>query len=80
MEVKLLSKLGCGEKGKVVRIRGTAAIHRYLFESGLFIGRMISIEKTSLTSLGDPIEVRVNSSVLTLEKEVAANIQIEVAK
>ena len=80
MELKLLSKLGCGEKGKVVKIRGEAAIHRYLFESGLVVGRMISIEKTSLTPLGDPIEVRVDSSVLTLEKEVAANIQIEVAK
>ena len=80
MEVKLLSKLGCGEKGKVVRIRGAAAMHRYLCESGLVVGRMISIEKTSLTPLGDPIEVRVNSSVLALEKEVAANIQIEVAK
>ena len=79
MGVKLLSKLDCGEKGRIVKIRGEAGMHRYLFELGLVVGRAISVEKTSLTPLGDPIEVKVNSSVLSLEKEVAANIQVEVA-
>ena len=79
MSVKLLSKLGHGEKGRIVKIRGEAGMHRYLFELGLVVGRTISIEKTSLTPLGDPIEVRVNGSVLSLEKEIATNIQVEVA-
>jgi Fe2+ transport system protein FeoA len=77
--VKLLSKLGCGEKGRIVKIRGEANMHRYLFELGLVVGRIISIEKTGMTPLGDPIEIRINSRVLSLEKDVAANIQVEVA-
>ena len=79
MSVKLLSRLVHGEKGRIVKIRGEAGMHRYLFELGLVVGRTISIEDTSLTPLGDPIEIRVNSSVLSLDKDVAANIQVEVA-
>ena len=37
MEVKLLSKLGYGEKGKVVRIRGEAPMHRHLFGLGTLL-------------------------------------------
>lgn len=79
MGVKLLSKLGCGEKGRIVKIRGEVGMHRYLFELGLVVGRTISIEKTNMILVRDPIEVRVNGSVFSLEREVAANIQVEVA-
>ncbi len=79
MDVKLLSRLCCGEKGRIVKIRGEVAMHRLLFDLGLVVGRTISVEKTSMTLLGDPIEVRVKTRVLSLEKEVAANIQVEVA-
>jgi Fe2+ transport system protein FeoA len=79
MSVKLLSKLVCGEKGRIVKIRGEAAMHRLLFELGLVVGRTISVEKTSMTLLEDPIEVRVKARVLSLERDVAANIQVEVA-
>ena len=79
MSIKLLSKLVHGEKGRIVKIRGEAGMHRYLFELGLVVGRTISIENTSMNPLGDPIEVKVNSSVLSLEKDVAANIQVRVA-
>lgn len=78
MGVKLLSKLGHGEKGRIVRIRGEAAIHRFLFDLGLFVGRTISVEKTNMTPLGDPIEVRVRTRVLSLERDLAANIHVEV--
>ncbi len=79
MNVKLLSKLGCGEKGRIVKIRGEVAMHRLLFDLGLVVGRTISVEKTGMTLLGDPIEVRVKTRILSLEKDVAANIQVEVA-
>ena len=79
MGVKLLSKLGSGEKGRIVKIRGEAGMHRLLFDLGLVVGRTISVEKTSMTLLEDPIEVRVKARVLPLEKELAANIQVEVA-
>ena len=79
MDIRLLSRLSYGEKGIIVKIRGQAAVHRYLYKLGLVVGRTISIEKASLTLLEEPIEVRVNSRVLSLEKDVAANIQVKVA-
>lgn len=80
MTVKLLSKLDHGEKGTIVKIRGAVTTHRYLFERGLFVGRSISIEKANVVPSQTPIEVRVNSSVLYLEKELAANIQVALDK
>ena len=77
MSVKLLSNLGYGEKGRIVKIRGEVAVHRLLYELGLVVGRTISIE--NLTPLGDPIELRVKARTLSLEKDLAANIHVEVA-
>ena len=79
MGVKLLSKLGTGEKGRVVKIRGKAGMHRLLFDLGLFVGRTVAIEKTCVTHHGEPIEVRVKTDIFSLETKVADNIQVEVA-
>ena len=79
MSVKLLSRLGCGEKGKIVTIRGELAIHRLLYDLGLVVGRTIIVENTGPAPLCDPIEVRVNTRVFSLEKDLAANIQVKVA-
>jgi Fe2+ transport system protein FeoA len=79
MGVQLLSRLDNGEKGRIVKIRGEAGMHRYLFELGLVVGRVIVVEKTNMALLADPIKVRVNGSVLSLEKDIATNIHIEVA-
>lgn len=68
-----------GEKGRIVKIRGTAGVHRLLFNLGLFVGRNVSVEKNGMALLAKPIEVRVKAHVLSLEKEVADNIQVEVA-
>jgi len=78
MGVKPLSKLDGGEKGRIVKIRGPAGVHRLLFDLGLFVGRNISVEKNGMALLAEPIEVRVKARVLSLEKEVADNIQVEV--
>jgi Fe2+ transport system protein FeoA len=79
MSVKLLSKLGSDEKGRIVKIRGEAGMHRLLFELGLFVGRYISVESTNLPLLGEPIQVRVKERILSLEREIAANIHVKVA-
>jgi Fe2+ transport system protein FeoA len=79
MGVKLLSRLGCGEKGRIVKIRGEAAMHRLLFDLGLVVGRTISVEKTSMPLLGDPMEIKIKARTLSLEKDLAANIQVDVA-
>jgi Fe2+ transport system protein FeoA len=79
MSVKLLSKLGCGEKGRIVKIRGEVAMHRLFFDLGLIVGRSVSVESTGMSLLGDPIEVRIKTRVFPLEKDLADNIQVKVA-
>jgi Fe2+ transport system protein FeoA len=79
MSVKLLSKLGSGERGRIVRICGEAGMHRLLFELGLFIGRSVSVENTGASLLGEPLQVKVKERVFSLEKEIAANIYVRVA-
>ena len=78
MAVKLLSKLDRGEKGRIVKTRGEARMHRLLYGLGLFVDHTISAERTSMNLQGDPIELKVKTRILSLEKEVAAN-KVEVA-
>jgi Fe2+ transport system protein FeoA len=79
MSIKRLSSLIDGDKGKIVKIRGEAAIHRTLLAMGLFIGRTISVEKVDLAPRESHIKVRVNGGFLSLKKEVAANIHVDIA-
>ena len=73
-----MSKLTTGEKGKIVKIRGQAAIHRLLFEQGIIVGRAISIENTGFGLQAESIEIRLNGSTLSLAREIAAGIQVEI--
>jgi Fe2+ transport system protein FeoA len=79
MNKKQLSSLVGGEEGKIVKIRGGVSLHRNLLEMGFFIGRRISVDVFDLTPTDNFIKVRVNGSHYSLEKDIAANIQVEVA-
>jgi Fe2+ transport system protein FeoA len=76
MVVKLLSELKRGEKGKIVKIRGGGGIHRQLLDMGLVSGSDIEMERVA--PLGDPIEIKVKGYNLSLRKEEAASVQVEV--
>lgn len=76
MAVKMLNELGKGEKGKIVKIGGGGAIHRRLLDMGLVSGSDIEMQRVA--PLGDPIEIKVKGYNLSLRKEEAAGIQIEV--
>jgi len=76
MPVKLLSELKRGEKGKVVKIGSRGSIHRRLLDMGLVSGSEVEMERVA--PLGDPIEIRVKGYNLSLRKEEAASIQVEV--
>ena len=76
MAVKPLNELECGGRGRIVKIRGKGDFHRRLFEVGLVVGG--TVKMGSVTVLGDPIEVKVNGYNLSLNKEEANNIQVEV--
>ena len=76
MSVKILSELKRGEKGKIVKIAGGGAVHRRLLDMGLVSGSEVEMERVA--PLGDPIEIKVKGYNLSLRKEEAASIQIEV--
>jgi Fe2+ transport system protein FeoA len=79
MSRKQLSSLIDGDKGKIVKIRGEAATHRSLLAMGLFVGRKITVKAIEPAFRENHVKVRVNGGFLSLEKEVAANIQIDLA-
>jgi len=77
MPVKLLSELNRGEKGKIVKIGGGGSIRRRLLDMGMVSGTEVEMERVA--PLGDPIEIKVKGYNLSLRKEEASSIQIEVA-
>jgi len=76
MVTKQLNELNPGERGKVVKVFGKGSIHRRILDMGVVSGAQIEVERVA--PLGDPIEVSVKGYNLTLRKEEAANIQVEV--
>ncbi len=76
MATKPLSELKRGEKGKIVRIGGGGRVHRRLLDMGVVTGTEVEMERVA--PLGDPIEVKIKGYHLSLRKEEASSIQVEV--
>ena len=76
MPTKLLSELNPGEKGMITRVGPGGGIRRRLLDMGLVSGSEVEVERVA--PLGDPMQVRIKGYHLTLRKEEAANIQVEV--
>ena len=77
MPTKPLSELKPKEKGKIVKVGGGGGIYRRLLDMGLVSGSEVEVERVA--PLGDPMQVRIKGYHLTLRKEEAASIQVEVA-
>jgi Fe2+ transport system protein FeoA len=73
---KYLHELKPGEEGKIVKVVGGGAIHRRLLDMGLVSGSDVEVERVA--PLGDPIEIKIKGYHLSLRKEEASNIQVEV--
>ena len=76
MSVKMMNELEKGEKGRIVKIGGKGSVHRRLLDMGLVSGTEIEMQRVA--PLGDPIEIKVKGYNLSLRKEEAASIQVEV--
>jgi len=74
--VTTLNELSPGQKGAVHKVGGKGAVRRRLIDMGLVPGSEIEVERVA--PLGDPIEVKVKGYHLSLRKEEAAQIQVEV--
>lgn len=76
MASKYLHELKPGEKGKIAKVAGGGGIHRRLLDMGLVSGSEVEVERVA--PLGDPIEIKIKGYHLSLRKEEASNIQVEV--
>jgi len=76
MKEKKMSELKPGEKGKVIKISGSGSIHHKILDMGIVKGVEIEVERVA--PLGDPVEIKVKGYHLSLRKEEAANIFIEI--
>lgn len=76
MANKPLKELRPGEKGRVTKILGEGLLRRRILDMGLVKG--VEIEMERIAPLGDPVEIRLKGYHLSLRKDEAANIYVEV--
>ena len=74
--MKTLRDAKIGETVKVVKLHGEGAVKRRIMDMGLTKGVEVYIRKVA--PLGDPIEVTVRGYELSLRKEDAGMIEVEV--
>ena len=71
-----LDHLKVGEEGKISKIETNSRIKKRLLELGLVPGEKVKLER--IAPLGDPIEIFVKGFHLSLRKEEASGVMIEV--
>ena len=75
MVTKPLNELKPKERGKIIKVGGKGSVYRRILDMGVVSGTLVEVQRVA--PLGDPIEIRVKGYNLTLRKEEAANIQVE---
>lgn len=70
-----LDQLRPGTKATVAAVSGTDAVSQRLMELGLLEGDCLEV--LGVAPFGDPIEVRVGATLLSLRLNEAARIQVE---
>ena len=73
-----LSEVKIGQPVSILKINGEKHIRRRLMDMGLTKKQVIVIKKVA--PLGDPIKIQVRGYELSLRKEEARNIEVEVVK
>ena len=76
--IKYLNEFAIKETGVVKKVEAEGKIKRRLFDMGVTPGAEISLKKVA--PLGDPIEVTIRGYELTLRKDEANKILMEVNK
>ncbi|MBR6750713.1 MAG: ferrous iron transport protein A [Clostridia bacterium] len=75
---KKLSEFEIGERGIVKMVNGEGRIRRRLFDMGITPGTEIYLRKK--TPLGDPMEVMLRGYELTLRKNEAETVEMEMIR
>lgn len=75
---KYLNEFNIGEEGKVLKVFAEGKIKRRLFDMGVTPGASIKLKKVA--PLGDPVEVSIRGYELSLRKDEAKCVLMEVEK
>ena len=73
---KYLNEFNVGENGVVLKITAEGKIKRRLFDMGVTPGAEITLKKVA--PLGDPIQVLIRGYDLTLRRDEASTVLMEV--
>ena len=73
-----LDKLPLGQEAVITAVGGEGALRCRLLDMGLIPKTRVRVEK--IAPLGDPLELRVRGYSLSLRKEDAGKIEVEVAE
>ncbi len=70
-----LNELDPGQRGKIVKITGRSAINKQLTDMGVSSGNIIEVE--SLAPYDDKVDIKVRGYHLSLTREDAGKISVE---
>ena len=76
MAVKALSEMKVGERGRISKVGGSGQVHRRILDMGVLPPATVEVER--IAPMGDPIWIRLRGYQLSLRKEEAANVHVEV--
>ena len=71
-----LDTLNPGQKAKVIAVGGERDIKKRITEMGLTRNSVIEVER--IAPLGDPLDIKVRGYRLSLRKEEAKQVEVEV--
>ena len=71
-----LDQLRVGQAGRVEAMAGDPALVQRLYEMGLLEGELVEV--VGFAPLGDPVELRVGNTRLSLRKREAAAVSVSV--
>jgi len=75
-KLKSLDTLTIGARGKIIRVTGSGPLKRKLLDMGFTRGEVAQIEE--IAPLGSPIKVLIKGTRVSLRKEEAKNVLVEV--
>jgi len=76
MTIKTLSEMRVGEHGRISKIAGNGQVHRLILDMGVIPPAAVVVER--IAPMGDPIWIRLRGYQLSLRREEAINVQVEV--
>ena len=71
-----LDQVPCGSTVKVIKLEGEGAVKRRIMDMGITKNTTLSVRKVA--PLGDPIEITVRGYELSVRKEDASKIIVDV--